>query len=129
MARYAPFIFIFFVVFLNALAQLLMKAAALAVARSPLHMLNWWLVSALACLGFSFVCWQFALRLRPLSFLHPFCSLTYVLTPACSALFFQEGVSVKYILGILCIITGICITSANVGTVKQEPGRFKGSAC
>ena len=106
---------------LNSLAQILMKATALhSVAHAASGIFNVWLLAAVACLGISFLCWQAALRRRPVSFLHPFCSLVYVFVPALSVFFFQETVSTKYAVGICCIIAGVCIASASVRPSKAE---------
>ncbi|MDR2475378.1 MAG: EamA family transporter [Bacteroidales bacterium] len=101
-----------------------MKAAALhSFSSIVLNIFNIWFIAATGCLAISFICWQAALRQRPVSFLHPFCSLVYVFTPALSVLFFQENISAKYCVGIFCIIAGVCITSISVLPVSSGNGK------
>ena len=103
------------IILLNSLAQLFMKAAALhSVTQAAYGIFNIWLLAIIACVGVSFLCWQKALQIKPISFLHPFCSLVYVFVPAMAVIFFQESVSARYLVGICCIIAGVCITSAGV---------------
>lgn len=111
------FLLIFFVVICNSVAQILLKVAALDAGS-----LAFWctLTFAFICLGFSFLCWFAALRLKPLSFLHPFGALVYILVPGLAAFIFDEPVSVPYILGIACIVAGICITSGAVLPPKPD---------
>jgi len=106
-----------------------MKFAALySIKFSLFGIFNIWLIAAVACLGISFLCWQMTLRLKPISFLHPFCSLVYVIVPALSVLFFQEIISLKYIAGICCIIAGVYITSVSVCPPEKRK-HPEGSAC
>ena len=122
------FFLLFMIVALNSLAQIFMKAAALySIEYSVFGVFNIWLMAAVACLGISFLFWQAALRQRPVSFLHPFCSLVYVIVPALSVLFFKETITLKYAAGICCIITGLCITSVSVR--PPDSGRQEGPAC
>ena len=103
-----------------------MKAAALQeTAHTMFGTVNAWFLIAVACLGISFICWQAALRQRPVSFLHPFCSLVYVFVPILSVLLFQENVSVKYVLGIFCIVLGVYITSTNVLPADGDSEKFE----
>lgn len=120
--RISPIFFLLFpIIMLNSLAQIFMKAAALhSVAQAALGIFNIWFVAAAACLGVAFLCWQAALRQKPISFLHPFCSLVYVFVPALSVLFFQETVSAKYVVGMCCIIAGVCLTSISVCPPEAE---------
>lgn len=116
------FLLIFSVVAFNSTAQLLMKGAAMRAGLSA-----WCLLAlAFACLGVSFLCWFAALRHKPLSFLHPFAALVYVVVPGLATLIFGEAVSGPYIAGIACIMLGICITSSAVRPRKPEPG---GTSC
>ena len=105
-----------------------MKAAALhSFTHAVFGIFNIWLLAAVGCLAISFLCWQAALRQKPVSFLHPFCSLVYVFVPALSVFFFQEAISAKYVAGICCIITGVCLTST--GVCPAENKRPEGPAC
>lgn len=116
------FLLLFFVVSCNSSAQLLLKAAALnADSMSGLYCL----AAAIICLGCSLLCWFTALRLKPLSFLHPFAALTYILVPGLAALLFEETVSVRYVMGIVCIVAGICITSTSVRTPNAGIGKTR----
>ena len=108
------FLLIFSVVSFNSAAQILMKAAALATGARACFIL----ALAFACLGISFICWFAVLRHKPLSFLHPFAALVYVVVPGLAALIFGEAISGPYIVGIILIMAGIYITSGAVGAAK-----------
>ena len=112
------FLLIVSVVAFNSTAQLLMKAAAMHTGLAALCLLG----LAFACLGVSFLCWFAALRLKPLSFLHPFAALVYVTVPGLAAFFFDEAISGPYIAGIACIMLGIYITSGAVRPGRPEGG-------
>jgi drug/metabolite transporter (DMT)-like permease len=123
-----PILFLLFpIIVLNATSQLLGKAAAMhSVAHTAPAVFSIWFFAAAICLGVSFLCWQKALRIKPISFLHPFCSLVYVFVPALSVIFFQENISARYVAGICFIIAGICITSASV---RPPDTKSRESAC
>ena len=109
------FFLLFPIIILNSVAQVFMKAAAIhSFAHIVSGVFNIWFIVAVGCQGVSFFFWQAALRQKQLSFLHPFLSLIYIIVPALSVILFQETVTVKYIVGICCIITGVCITSLGV---------------
>jgi len=91
-----------------------------SVARGVLEIFNIWLVAAVACMAIAFLCWQLALARKPISFLHPFLSLIYIVVPALSVYLFQETISVKYVMGIFLIIGGICITSLSISPSKDN---------
>lgn len=112
------FLLIFSVVGFNSAAQLLLKAAGMSAG------IGGWCLLGLpfVCLGVSFLCWFAALRHKPLAFLHPFAALVYVVVPGLAALIFGEAVSGPYIVGICCIMAGICITSSAVRPKGPEPG-------
>ena len=116
------------IIMLNSLAKIFMKAAAI---HSDVHTLsgvfNLWFIAAIFCLGLSFLCWQAALRRKPVSFLHPFCALIYAVVPALSVFLFQESVSAKYVAGVCCIIAGVCITSVSARQTKDR--RPEGPLC
>lgn len=80
------------------------------------------LALAFVCLGVAFISWFTALRHKPLSFLHPFGALVYVVVPGLAALIFGEAVSGPYIVGIVCIVAGICITSTSFRPQNQKFG-------
>jgi drug/metabolite transporter (DMT)-like permease len=102
------YLLLFFIITLNSVAQVLMKAAA---SHSVSGAFNTLLLAAVACLGVSFLCWQAALRRKPISFLHPFCSLVYVLVPGLSVIVFRESINATYAAGMCCIIAGVSMTS------------------
>ena len=115
------FFLLLLIITFNSLAQLCMKAAALHLETHAVPIVfSIWLLATAACLGIAFLCWQTALRSKPISFLHPFCALVYVLVPALCVIFFQEIVTGKYVIGIFCIITGVCITSAGVCPPEKQ---------
>lgn len=108
------------VVLLNSTAQIFLKAAALSGMKHGggfmAVLLNVWYLASLCTLGLAFLCWQKALKYLPLSFAHPFCSLTYLFIPLLSWAIFGEEVSVRYFVGVACICIGIFLTAS--GAVK-----------
>lgn len=114
------FFLLFCVVGCNTLAQLLLKVIAMSSGRITAW---YWFCIALMCLGLSFFCWLAALRLKPLSFLHPFAALTYIFVPGLAVLIFGESVSGRYLVGIICIVAGICVTSTSVRESDIDEGR------
>jgi EamA-like transporter family. len=110
------------VVVFNSLAQVCLKMAAMASGGASLWALfNVWLAACVACMGISFILWQFLIVRSPLSFLHPFCSLTYLLTPLLSVYLFRETVSPQYLAGIFLIMTGVYFTAS--GSISTPPDR------
>jgi EamA-like transporter family. len=100
-------------------------AAIVSGGQSLWALFNVWLLICVLCLGISFVLWQYLVARKPLSFLHPFCSLTYLLTPLLSVYIFHETVSVKYFAGICLIMAGVYFTasgsfSRNLDDIPKE---------
>ena len=114
------FISIMSVVIFNSLAQVCLKMAAVASGgQSVWALFNVWLIICVFCMGTSFILWQFLIARRPLSFLHPFCSLSYLLTPLLSVCIFHETVTAKYFAGIGLIMAGVYFTAS--GSSSQAP--------
>jgi|GEM_PF-6733024 len=115
------FFLLFSTVLFSSLAQIFMKAAAMhSVTYGLLGVFNIWFIAAMVCMAIVFLCWQMALGQKPIAFLYPFLSLVYVVVPVLSVYLFQETISVKYVIGIFCIIGGICITSLSVPSSKDS---------
>jgi len=96
-------------------SQLLLKTAGLyaATQTSLLHkyILNPWLCASLGCFALAFLCWMYTLRRMPLSSAFPWTALIYALTPLVCVLVWGEHVSRLYVPGIVCIVSGVVLTS------------------
>ncbi|MDR1243414.1 MAG: EamA family transporter [Deltaproteobacteria bacterium] len=101
--------------------------AALSSIAYPLWgIFNTWMIVACLCMGVSFLIWQYLLGKKPISFLHPFCSLVYAVIPIFSFIIFDERVSVQYMIGIFCILLGVVFTTRGVvgeSTTEQAQGK------
>jgi drug/metabolite transporter (DMT)-like permease len=109
-------------VFLNASAQLLLKAGTNAVGRFaftagnivPVGMklaLEPHILGGLACYVVSVVVWIMGLSRVPVSIAYPMLSLGYVLNAAAAWYLFGEDVSLTRLLGIGIIIVGVYIVA------------------
>lgn len=74
--------------------------------------LNPWLWGSFAASAVGTICWFFALRRLPLSVAYPWTAMIYVFTPLCSALVFQDLLSIQYGIGMGFIVVGILITTS-----------------
>lgn len=106
------------VIAFNTGAQICFKLAANAASDGFFH-LELLFSSALVFLGLSFVIWSYALRLRPISFMHPFLSFIFLTVPLTCQIVFNETLSLKYYLGIIMIIVGTWITSRSIMVKKN----------
>lgn len=117
------FVYLVCVVLCNSTAQLMMKAAALYGIRDSaagwLAFFNVWYLCALGALGLGFLFWQRVLVALPLSFAHPFCSLIYLVVPAMSCLLYGDRVNGAYVVGLVMLLAGICLT-AHGATKKYD---------
>ena len=78
--------------------------------------LNPWLwIGLLSSIG-GMGCWLLVLRKLSLASAYPWTALVYVLTPLASALLFGEILTGKYLLGLVCIVAGVYVTSNGVKT-------------
>ena len=75
---------------------------------------NPWLWAAIGAAGGGIACWLAALRRLPLAQAYPWTALVYVLTPLAGAWLFAEVLSVRYAIGIACILAGVLLTSRGV---------------
>jgi multidrug transporter EmrE-like cation transporter len=113
---------IFTGVFLNALAQLLLKAGTNAVghfhfATENIIPVGWKLATqpailgGMACYGVSLVVWIMALSRVEVSVAYPMLSVGYVLNAIAAWYFFGEAVSATRLIGIGVIIIGVYIVA------------------
>ena len=72
---------------------------------------NPWLWAGLLSSGVGMVCWMLTLRKLPLASAYHWTALIYVLTPLASAVLFGDMLSIKYLLGMACIVSGVFITA------------------
>lgn len=113
---------IFTGVFLNAVAQLLLKAGTNAVghfhfATENIVPIGWKLatqpaiIGGMACYAISLVVWIMALSRVEVSVAYPMLSVGYVLNAIAAWYFFGEAVSVTRLIGIGVIIIGVYIVA------------------
>jgi drug/metabolite transporter (DMT)-like permease len=96
---------------LNAMGQLLFKAARAAQPEAPLLAL---FTEPLTWIGFivyglSAVCWLWVLSRVQLSLAYPCLSLTFPIVVACSAALFGESVSLERWAGVGVIVLGVSL--------------------
>jgi len=127
--NYQPAMLLGASIFLSALAQLLMKAAMLALrslpATSPFdllttietvlqnHLLLFWLFGGIACYGLSMLAWLLALTRYQISYAYPMLGLSYVLVYL-GAVYWDrigESLSVMRSIGILLVIIGVALVN------------------
>lgn len=75
---------------------------------------NSWLLAGLFASAAGLVFWLLALRCLPLAVAYPWTALIYVITPIASSLLFDDFLSVKYVLGMACIVAGVILTTGGV---------------
>jgi multidrug transporter EmrE-like cation transporter len=106
-------------VFLNAAAQLLLKAAtrtsgvlisdsgrvSWSAAAELLRAFPLWV--GLTCYGVSLILWLGALSRVPVSIAYPMLSIGYVVNAAAAAYLFGEALTTPKILGIMLIVAGV----------------------
>jgi multidrug transporter EmrE-like cation transporter len=113
---------IFTGVFLNAVAQLLLKAGTNAVGHFHFTTENivpvgWqmatqpYILSGMVCYAVSLVVWIMALSRVEVSIAYPMLSVGYVLNAIAAWYFFGEAVSVTRLIGIGVIILGVYIVA------------------
>ena len=92
--------------------QILFKKAALAVGTQPLlvGVLNGWTLAALAFYGGATLLWISILRSTPLSTAYPYAALGFVIVPLAGQFLFGEALHARYLMGAVCIVTGILLT-------------------
>lgn len=102
------------------ISQILLKLAG-NYAAAQVDMLsaflgNSWLLAGLFASAAGLVFWLLALRCLPLAVAYPWTALIYVITPVASSLLFNDFLSVKYVLGMTCIVAGVILTTGGVAT-------------
>lgn len=102
------------IVLASSFSQIFFKLAALASDGKP----NMSVFVLLTFIGFFLLGWSFlfsyiVLKSKPLSFLYPFSSLTFVLIPALASIILGTRVSVTYFAGSCLIIGGITLIALN----------------
>lgn len=113
---------IFTGVFLNAVAQLLLKAGTNAVGHFHFTAENvipvgWqmatqpYILSGMVCYAVSLVVWIMALSRVEVSIAYPMLSVGYVLNAIAAWYFFGEAVSITRLIGIGVIIIGVYIVA------------------
>ncbi len=116
--QYIPIIL--FSVFLNALAQILLKRGVMFfnnthVSAANLLKLYWnaatnyYVLGGLLCYGISVLTWMFVLSKTEVSYSYPFLSIGYILSAIAGYYFFQEHISFTRIFGITIICIGVII--------------------
>ncbi len=72
---------------------------------------NPWVLSALAAAALAAASWMLALTHFELSIAYPFVSLSFVLVLVASAIFFDEGITVVKVAGVMLILLGLFVGS------------------
>ena len=96
---------------LNALGQILLKAAHAAAPDSSvlslfLHIETW---SAFIIYGLSAVCWLWILARAQLSWAYPLLSVTFPIVVGLSAILFSESITPMHWVGVGVIVTGVSL--------------------
>ncbi|HEY6452951.1 MAG TPA: SMR family transporter [Steroidobacteraceae bacterium] len=109
-------------VLLNAVAQLLLKAGARAIADVPLAFGNSWtlveriainppILAGLVCYGVSVVVWILALSRVEVSVAYPMLSIGYVVNAVAAWMLFGEDLNTARLAGIGVIIVGVWLVA------------------
>lgn len=108
------YVLIIFQVFINVIAQLLLKkgVASLDFSSSPLVLImslitNIYIFGGVFIFVISLLLWLYLLAQFDLSFLYPFGSLSYVLAAIGGYFFFAENITCYRGIGILFILLGV----------------------
>ena len=111
---------------LNATAQLLLKAGAIAAGPIELEMsslsglrallLSGWVLSGLACYAVSVLAWILALSRVEVSVAYPMLSLGYVATAVAGWMLYDETITPLRVAAIGVIIVGVCMLAVSART-------------
>lgn len=108
--------------FFTTAAQVFFKLAGLNTIEqtgfTDAWILNLWLWAAFAAYTVSVAFWLFALRYLPLSLAYPWTAMVYVLVPLISWILFNDVLSLRYLLGMTCIVGGIFITNSGMSKCR-----------
>ncbi len=67
-------------------------------------------LGALCLYGVATICWVGALQFLPLGRAYMFMSFSFIFIPLLSWYFFGEALDIKFVLGIILIISGVLLT-------------------
>jgi multidrug transporter EmrE-like cation transporter len=74
------------------------------------HLINMSLIIGISIMGFAFIFYYLSLNKLSLSIVYPIItSISIILITTMGALFFQETITIKHIIAIILIITGILV--------------------
>ncbi len=98
--------------------QFLFKFASLKINTTNLQLFLISTINIYTIIGFLFFClsafmWLFILKTTPLSVAYPFMALGFLIVPIGSYFFFNESLSLNYLIGVFLIISGIYLTISN----------------
>jgi multidrug transporter EmrE-like cation transporter len=74
-------------------------------------LLNPWILSCVVAALLAFFCWIAALTRFELTYAYPFVSITFALVLVLSALFFNEPLTLRKVLGVALIVIGVAVGS------------------
>ena len=104
-------------VFLNSVAQILMRHGMLKIGKIELNnnfiyeipkmLSSIWVWSSLVCYGVSAIIWMVVLSRVEVSFSYPFVALGFVIVALAGHFLFQEQITLPRIIGIALICIGI----------------------
>jgi multidrug transporter EmrE-like cation transporter len=111
-------------VFLNAASQLLLKHGMNRIGYFSFSWDNLWPISqqiiinpfiltAIACYGFSVIVWMLVLSRSEVSYAYPMLSVGYLIVAVSSYFLFQEALTVTRVAGIIVIIFGVYLLNMN----------------
>jgi drug/metabolite transporter (DMT)-like permease len=71
------------------------------------------IVLALVLYAFSTILWLWLLQKIPLTIAYPFAALAFLLVPIGAWIFFREPLNLRYLIGVVFILTGVIITTTS----------------
>lgn len=78
-------------------------------------LMNWPIWTAVLLYGALTALWVYILTFVELSRAYPFVALTLVVTPLGAALLFDERLTVRYLMGLAAIVSGVVVIAQEVG--------------
>lgn len=111
-----PYVFTITAVLGIAVGQILFKTVASRIGgRGPLELLHdssvlLPFIASLAIYGAATVLWILALQNLQLSRAYMFMSLSFIIVPVISMIFFGEALTVGFLIGLALIIAGVTVT-------------------
>ena len=124
----AVLVILMFFPLLLALGQVFFKRAALSISQvdvgqylvSLFLSIDFWIAALLYAAGIVF--WVWVLQRVPLTIAYVFSALSYVVTPFLAYYFFNETLSIRYVVGVLIIILGIIIATYDSSFLAAADG-------